>query len=101
MTDEDRARDRAKLGERLSLCRRRLKLDQDGLAAALKVTRQTISNWERGKGEPFTTDLPRILAAFRERGLPLTAAALIGDGDEPLPEAGPVPEPQKESAAHD
>lgn len=80
---DKRQKARVALGERLAICRRRTGLDQSELANAIGVTRVTVSNWERGLREPAATDLPLVLAAFRSKGLELTAAALLGE--EPLP----------------
>ena len=43
------------LGERLAFCRERRGLKQAELADELGVSRGSVSNWERGKGEPGAT----------------------------------------------
>lgn len=82
--DIDKERARVALGERLAICRRRTGLDQAELAAAVGVSRITISNWERGIREPAATDLPPLCAAFRTRGLLVSPSQLLGT--DPMPE---------------
>lgn len=46
------------IGEQLSLLRKKYNYSQDDLAQKLNISRQAISNWERGKSEP---DMKTIL----------------------------------------
>ena len=52
------------LGKRLRAQRAALGLKQDELAARLFVTRQTISNYERGLSEPDLDTLRRLAEAL-------------------------------------
>ena len=52
------------LGHRLRQRRLELHLTQDDLAERLCVTRQAVSNWERGKTEPDLETLSRLAAAL-------------------------------------
>ena len=61
------------LGERLRARRTALHLTQDELAARLFVTRQTISNYERGLSEPDLDTLRRLAEA-----LETDVSALLG-----------------------
>lgn len=46
--------------EKLIECRRKKDLTQDALAAALNVSRTTVSSWERGRTEPDIAMLKRL-----------------------------------------
>ena len=46
--------------EKLIECRRKKDLTQDALAAALNVSRTTVSSWERGRTEPDIASLRRL-----------------------------------------
>ena len=52
------------VGARIRAERRRAGLSQDGLAAQLHVTRQTISNWEVGKSLPDIESLKALAKAL-------------------------------------
>ena len=53
------------LGKRLRARRIELHMTQDELAARLFVTRQTVSNYERGTSEPDLDTLRRIAEVLR------------------------------------
>ena len=53
--------DKKQVGKRLKLLRTKyLKMSQNGLAKALGVKRNTISNWERGEKEMNYTVLSKL-----------------------------------------
>jgi transcriptional regulator with XRE-family HTH domain len=39
-------------------------MSQEAAAAGIGVTRQTLSAWEAGRGEPLATDLQRLAALY-------------------------------------
>lgn len=48
------------LGVRLYMARKKAGLEQEEVAKAIGVSRGTISNWERDKGEPRLSHLRRL-----------------------------------------
>jgi len=52
------------LGENIQLYRKRSGLTQCSLARELGVTYQAISKWERGRGTPDISLLPRLARVF-------------------------------------
>ncbi|MBL9102185.1 MAG: helix-turn-helix transcriptional regulator [Myxococcales bacterium] len=80
-TDEQRQRDRRALGERIATLRRRAGLSQPELAERLGVRTATVSNWERGEGEPQLLDADAVARA-------LSVDINVLTGRAPLPPRG-------------
>lgn len=53
------------IGHNIKRLRTKKNITQDEMAEALHVSRQTISNWERGKNEPNLEMLSSICAFFQ------------------------------------
>ena len=68
--------DRERLGERLRQAREGRGLTQEALAEELHVSRQTVSNWERGKTLP---DIQSLVGAASTLGMGLPE--LLGEDD--------------------
>lgn len=62
------------------MARERLNLDQTKVAEDLAVSRQTLSNWERGLGEPLALDLVHLAALYE-----VTLEQLVGLASIPPP----------------
>lgn len=54
-----------KIGERISVLRKKNGLTQDDFAQRFHVTRQTVSNWENGKSDPDLAMIVRIGEEFQ------------------------------------
>ena len=52
------------LGNRINYFRQRAEMTQEQLAVKMNVTRQTVSNWERGINEPDFAGLCRLAEVF-------------------------------------
>ena len=53
-----------RIGERIKQEREELKLDQIELGEQLGISRQTVSNWERGRAYPSVDDMGRLCGIF-------------------------------------
>ena len=74
------------LGKFMSKWRRFAGLSQDGAAKVAGVSRQTISNWERGKSPP---PIDAVITLLDRYGVPNDARRGLLDGS-PLADGGAV-----------
>ena len=87
--------------EKLIECRRNKDMTQDALAAALNVSRTTVSSWERGRTEPDIASLRRLSQLLDYDFLqnqtldsPESAPDIPREADAPTPDDAPaVPSP--------
>lgn len=75
-----------KLSEKITYCRRKSGLSQEGLAEKLGVSRQAVSKWETGEAQPELSKLKQLSDVFG-----VTADWLLSE-DEPS-----EPQPQNET----
>ena len=76
--------DKLTLGERIHAARRRVNASQEELAAALDVSRQLVSKWERDDSVPDLIQVLR-LADYTRTTLGWFAEDLIDARDQPTP----------------
>lgn len=89
------------LGQRIRNARKAKGMTQEQLAAALYVSRQTISSWENGRSEPDYETLMRLMDLLEADASPKAEAPVEPEKKPeslPLeePEQPPKPEPQPE-----
>ncbi len=70
------------LGENIKKYRKKIDLSQAELAERLSVTRQAVSNWERGISEPDVDMLLRLSGEFD-----IALEALVGKAEEEVPDS--------------
>ena len=80
-----------KLNEKILYYRKRAKLSQEELAAAVGVSRQAVSKWELGDATP---EVDKLLALARAFGV--TADELLSEEEPPQPGPEPEQEPRAE-----
>ncbi len=70
------------LGNKINHCRQQSGMTQEQLAEQMNVTRQTVSNWERGINEPDFDSLCRLAGVFGITLNDFADAAEYADGDD-------------------
>lgn len=70
------------LGEKISIARKKMKLNQEELADMIEASRPSISQWENNKVCPDTDKLRRLASALN-----LSIAYLMGETEDPSPAA--------------
>ncbi len=88
-----------RIGNKISICRKKAGMSQEALAAKLNISRQAVSRWETGEAVPDTEKVIQLSKVFQVS----TDYLLLNEIEEPLADENPAniqTDPTKEKGSH-